>query len=150
MLRDVLEDFLKENKWKDIYKIISELWISLEFIDYWDANWLYMNIFWENYIFVKKWLSKKMERFTLWHELCHFLLWESWFSINLDFHRKSIIEQRADEFSSHIFATDEDLKEAYLEYENIPTLSDIFLLPENIIEKRLNKLFKNYNFCCYD
>ena len=146
MLTDVLEDFLEENKQKDIYRIISELWINLEFIDYWDANWLYMNIFWIDYIFIKNGLDKKKERFILGHELCHFLLWESGFSMNLDFYSKNIMEQRADEFSSHIFATDEDIKEAYSEYENIPTLSDIFWLPENIIEKRLNKLFKSYNF----
>ena len=146
MLTDVLEDFLEENKQKDIYRIISELWINLEFIDYWDANWLYMNIFLKDYIFIKNGLDEKKERFILGHELCHFLLWESGFSMNLDFYSKNIMEQRADEFSSYIFASDKDVKEAYLEFENIPTLSDIFWLPENIIEKRLNKLFKNYNF----
>jgi hypothetical protein len=46
--------------------------------------------------------------------------------MNLDFYSKNIMEQRADEFSSYIFASDKDVKEAYLEFENIPTLSDIF------------------------
>ncbi len=143
-METILRKFLNENQWRDIYDIIKELWINLVHEDFLDANWLYLNIFWENYIFVKKWLSKKMERFTLWHELCHFLLWESWFSINLDFHRKSIIEQRADDFSVSLFCwNDSNIINNYNDYENIPTLSNLYWIPEKFIEKKLNILFKN-------
>ena len=143
-METILRKFLNENQWRDIYDIIEELWINLVHEDFLDANWLYLNIFWENYIFVKKWLSKKMERFTLWHELCHFLLWESWFSINLDFHRKSVIEQRADDFSVSLFCwSDSNIINNYNDYENIPTLSNLYWIPEKFIEKKLNILFKN-------
>lgn len=143
-METILRKFLNENQWRDIYDIIEELWINLVHEDFLDANWLYLNIFWENYIFVKKWLSKKMERFTLWHELCHFLLWESWFSINLDFHRKSIIEKRADDFSVSLFCwNDSNIINNYNDYENIPTLSNLYWIPEKFIEKKLNILLKN-------
>ena len=143
-METILRKFLNENQWRDIYDIIEELWINLVHEDFLDANWLYLNIFWENYIFVKKWLSKKMERFTLWHELCHFVLWESWFSINLDFHRKSIIEKRADDFSVSLFCwNDSNIINNYNDYENIPTLSNLYWIPEKFIEKKLNILLKN-------
>ena len=141
--RDILLNFLKKyenEEYVNIYEIIKSYNINIVEIDWInEINWLYTRKKWKDIIFLSKNLEENMKRFTLWHELCHFLLWEQWLSINF-WYSKTYIEKRADDFSMKLLLPQKALIEAINEYWNIPVLIEIFWVPENIIKRRISKL----------
>ena len=149
ILKNFLKDFEFYNEYEpvDIYKIIKNNWIKIIKNHFWknEIFWTRGIPFWIDIIYVKNNLSEKEERFILAHEFCHFLLNEKSFNMWI-LKVKSEEEIRADNFACDLLLPDEAVKNAYLKYENIPTLSDIFWVPESVVEYKLNKLFKNYNF----
>lgn len=135
-----LKKILEKNKSDlfpvDIFSILKENKISLEYFSFKKLNWLAI----DNKIVINSKLSEKEKRFYIGHELCHILLKENRPSISL-LSSSDFRETRANDFSTDLFVPKDDLKQAYIEYENIPTLSDMFSIPEEIIEKQLKKIF---------
>ncbi len=91
-------------------------------------------------IYIDEKLSEKEKRFILAHEFCHYLLNEKGFDFGI-LKIKNIKENRADNFAMDLLLPTKKLIEAYNEFENIPTLSDMFWVPEKVVEKKLNKIF---------
>lgn len=134
----VLDNFLKiykDNDFIDIENIIEKEWIKIHKYDLWKIDWLlYRNIIWVN-----SKLSPVKQRFVMAHELCHFLLWEKWFSRWI-FHSKDPKEKIADEFAMNLLLPNNALLKAYKEFQNIPCLVNIFWVPSEVIEKKLRSI----------
>jgi len=102
-------------------------YITLIKADLWQVEWLfYKNTIWLNSI-----LSREKQRFTITHKFCHYLLKETWFS------------KRADEFATKLLLPKKTILEAYKEFWNIPTISEMFQVPVKVVEMRLNNLLNN-------
>lgn len=143
---EILKKFIEENKNQDIFKIVKNLWIKLEYIDYIESNGCCINIFWENYILINQNLDEKWTLFTIWHELCHFLLWEKGFSINTNFATKDFTEKRADRFSVDLLAPTEKIKELENENLDIFQLSNYFSVPEEKLAIKLREIYPGFTF----
>lgn len=147
ILKKTIQEF-KNKEFIDIYWIIEDFWIkiiekSLEKGS--EILWVRACCDWIEFIFVRENLSEKEKRFILAHEFCHFLLNEKWFNMWI-LKIKSDIERRADNFAADLLLPEKALIEAYKTFENIPTLSDIFWVPEKVVEYKLNKIFTKNNF----
>ncbi len=147
MEKEILEDFIKNNQGKDIYKIINNLWIEIDFVDYIDVNWCCIDFFWKSFILINKNLSQKLALFTIWHELCHFLLWEKWFSLQISFNKKDFIERRADRFALDLLIPTSEMIELVEVYNyDIFQLENYFWIPAEKIAIKLKDFYKNLNF----
>lgn len=140
----ILTDFLKKYSDLeipiDIKSIVKDFGIKIESNNFWkEIKGCRAEIEWKEIFYISENLNEKQKRFVLAHELCHFLLWEKWFNLWI-LKIKTIEEKRADNFATSLLLPKKQLIEAYKEYENIPTISDIFWVPEKIIEYKLNKL----------
>ena len=138
MLKKVLEVYKAADIPINIEAIIKEHNINLIKTDLWQVDWL----FYKNTIWVNSILSKEKQRFTIAHEFCHYLLKETWFSKWI-YHSKDLKEKRADKFATELLLPAIPIYEAYREYWNIPTLSEMFGVPWKVIEMRLNNLLNN-------
>ena len=147
----ILEEILDEHKnseFIDIYQIISDFWINIIEKSLEKGNeilWVRACCDWVQFIFVRENLNEKEKRFVLAHELCHFLLNEKWLNMWI-LKVKSEIEKRADNFACDLLLPEKPLKEAYETFENIPTISDMFWVPEKVVEYKLNKIYTKNNF----
>jgi Zn-dependent peptidase ImmA (M78 family) len=128
-------DTYSTNEFIDIEKIVQSFWVNIDYINFSKINGIII----KNRIWINENISIKEQRFTLAHELCHFLLKETGVSEWL-FSCKDIKEKRADTFAANFLIPEKQLIEAYNEHRNIPTLSDIFCVPVKAIEKQLIKL----------
>lgn len=145
MYNNILKEFIENNKNRDVFSIIKDLWVEIEYINYIETNWCCIDIFWKNYILINKNLNKEWVNFTIWHEICHFLLWEKWFSININFAKKDFIEKRADNFAVDLLIDSKELKEQIEVYwADIFQLEKIFLLPAEKILLKIKRLYPNY------
>lgn len=142
MKSKILQNFLQKYSdfdFIDIEEIIKENGVKIIEADTLEIEWIFIKFLKDPTIFISKNLTKKEKRFVLWHEFCHFLLWEVSLSINC-LNQNDFIEKRANNFSVDLLIPTKKLLELYQEYENIPTLSDIFWVPEKVIEYKLNNL----------
>lgn len=116
--------------------IAKGLWLNILEGDLWKIDWmLYKNTIWVN-----KKLYNYEKRFVIAHEICHFLLSEKSFSKWI-YHSLNPMEKREDSFQAKLLVPIKQIKDLYIEHENIPTLVDIFEVPEKVIEKELNNIF---------
>jgi len=133
---EILNNFLykyKNSDFVDIEEIVKNEWVKIHTMDLWKIDW----VLYENNIWVNSKLDLFKQRFVIAHEFCHFLLWEKWFSRWI-FHSKDPKEKRADEFAMNLLLPKRALLKAYEEYQNIPCLVNIFWVPSEVIEKKLN------------
>ena len=138
MLKKVLEVYKSSELPVNIESIIKDYNITLIKADLWQVDWL----FYKNTIWVNSILSKEKQRFTIAHEFCHYLLKETWFSKWI-YHSKDLKEKRADEFATKLLLPKKAILEAYKEFWNIPTISEMFQVPVKVVEMRLNNLLNN-------
>lgn len=136
-LKNIIDKY-SNSDFIDIENIIYNYWIEIDYIDFEKINWI---IIWDR-IWISKNISKEKQRFTLAHEFCHFLLKEKWAS-TWPFASIEFREKRADTFAMNLLLPDKALIEAYNNYQNLPTLANMFWVPEKVVEKRLNNLFYN-------
>ena len=137
ILKQIIDKY-SNHEYIDIEEIVGNLWIKINYIDFETINWI---IIWRN-IWINKNISLKKQRFTIAHELCHFLLKEKWASTWL-FACQDLREKRADDFATKLLLPKKIILEAYKEFWNIPTISEMFWVPGKVIEKRLNSLLNN-------
>jgi len=94
------ERFLRENKNLkppvNIEKIIESLWVSLDFRETGKIDWICAEFEWQWHIVVKNTMPKVRQRFTLAHELKHFLEQENAYAIEWEDGHK--IEVEANQF----------------------------------------------------
>lgn len=121
----------------DIFEIVKNLWIKVDFINFEKINWI---ILWDR-IWINENLSIEKQRFTLAHELCHYILWEKWASIWMMW-AIEYREKRADYFAMNLLLPNKALIAAYNEFENTPTIASMFWVPVKIVEKKLESLIK--------
>lgn len=136
-MNEVLEKYRGNCLPIDIEKIISDFWLS---IDYFEFNTINGFIAW-NSIIINKNLTPEEKRFTIAHELGHFIDGELWASTEL-FSSTDPKEKIADQFAMDILCPTYKVKELWEEYENIPTLAQTFLVSNNVIEKKLKQIYK--------
>ena len=129
----------------NIEKIIIELWLNIDYLDFSDINAVII----EKNIWVNKNLSLEKQRFALAHELCHFLLNEKWASTGF-FSSCDIREKRADKFATNLLLPTIAFVENWEKFKNIPTLSEIFVVPEKVIEFKIKTLLKKWQIIQYD
>lgn len=147
ILKEIINEY-KNSEFVDIYEIIKSFWIKIieKSLDKGsEILWVRACCDWIEFIFVREDIWEKEKRFVLAHELCHFLLDEKWLNMWI-LKIKSEIEKRADNFATDLLLPEKTLVEAYETFENIPTLSDIFWVPEKVVEYKLNKIFSKNNF----
>lgn len=137
VLKDVLNKY-KNKDFIDINSVVKDYWLKIVEWDLGDVYWiLYKNIIW-----VKKNIDVKNQRFIIAHEFCHFLLKEKSFSTWI-YNSSDFIEKRADKFATHILLPKKVFIENYNQFWNIPTLSEMFWVPVQTVEMRLNNLLNN-------
>lgn len=98
-------------------------------------NWF---ISW-NSIIINKSLSLAEQRFTIAHELWHFVDWELWASTEL-FSSTDPKEKIADQFAMDLLCPTYKVKEIWEEFENLPTVAQFFNVTENVMEKKLKQI----------
>lgn len=128
-------DIYSNYEYINITEIVMNLWLTINYIDFEKINWI---IIW-NKIWINKNISKAKQRFTLAHELAHYLLKEKWVSSWM-FACKDYREKRADDFAMRLLLPKKALLYAYKDFQNLPTLAEIFQVPCEVVEKRLNSL----------
>ena len=119
----------------EILDIIESLWITVAYLDFTKINGIII----KDTIGINRNISTWKQRFTMAHELCHFLLNEKWASSWL-YASSDIREKRADDFASRLLVPTKALKESWGNFQNIPTLSEMFWVPKKVIENRLTHL----------
>lgn len=134
ILQKIIDQY-SSNDFVDIENIVYNFWLEIDYIDFEKINWI---IIW-NRIWINKNISKEKQRFTLAHEFCHFLLNEKWAS-RWPFASVEFREKRADTFAMNLLLPEKALKEAYNNYQNLPTLANMFWVPYKVLEKRLQIL----------
>ncbi len=135
ILQNILEQY-KNYEFIDIQDIVEKFWIIINYFDFQKINWVAK---W-NFFGINKNLGIKKQRFIIAHELCHFLLNEKWASTGF-FSSCDIREKRADIFATDLLLPTNALIENWEKFTNIPTLSEIFWVPEEVVEYKLKKLF---------
>lgn len=135
-MKNTLEIYKNSEFPINIEDIISSFWLTLEYFDFGTINGF---IAWSS-IVINNSLSLENKRFTIAHELWHFLDGEFWASTWLS-SSTDPKEKIADRFAMDLLCPDYKVKELWEEYENIPTLAQFFQVSEELIEKKLKLLF---------
>lgn len=127
----------------DPLKIIKRLGIIVQFTDLGENKGLYHTLEIEDNIYhcihINNQLSSKEQKYTLAHELGHFILHKG---SNVHFLRRvtstplSRQEIEADLFASYFIVTDEEIREI----NNLTHISEAYKLDYSICEKRLEYL----------
>ena len=134
VLVNILEKYNDED-YVDICEIVSNHGLKIVEWDLGEVDWM----LYQNFIWVKKGICEKTKRFIIAHEFCHFLLKEKSFSTWI-YHSLDFKEKRADKFATDILLPKNALLDEYKNFENIPTLSDIFCVPGKVIDMSLKNL----------
>ena len=127
----------------DIESIVSKVWLNIEYFSFDKINWF---IYWDT-ITINSNLSLAEQRFTIAHELWHYVDGEIWTSTGI-FACTDFKEKKADKFAMDILCPTEQVKELWEEYQNIPTLAQCLLVPEKIIINKLKLIYpwnESYN-----
>jgi len=140
-MNEVLEKYKSSYLPIDIEWIISDFWLSLDYFDFSTINGF---IAWKH-IAVNKSLCIAEQRFVIAHELWHFLDGEIWASTEL-FSTTDPKEKIADQFAMDLLCPTFKVRELWEKYENIPTLSQIFLVSNEVIEKKLKQVYKSSRY----
>ena len=136
-MREFLDEYKSYDLPIDIESIVSKVWLLIEYFPFNSINGLIHG----NTITINSNLSLQEQRFTIAHELGHYVDWEIWASTGI-FACTDFKEKRADQFAMDILCPTEQLKQLREEYENIPTIAQCLLVPESIVIKKLKIIFK--------
>lgn len=137
-LNEIIKQYANKENSINIESIVESFWLKIIKYDLWIVDW----ILFEEHIWINASLDSFKQRFVIAHEFCHFLLWEKWFSKWI-YHSKDPKEKRADNFATELLLPKKNFIDKYLEFWNIPTLSQYFWVPEKVVEKRLIDLLYN-------
>ena len=139
-IKETYTSLVKEFGTNDPLKIIKELGIIVQFANLWENKGLYHTLKIDNityhYIHINKNLSSTEQRYTLAHELGHYILHKG---SNIHFLRRvtsiplSRQEIEADLFASYFLVSDEEIKEI----NNLTYISQSYKLDYRICERRL-------------
>ena len=139
-IKDTYNSLVKEFGTNDPLKIIKELGIIVQFANLGENKGLYHTLKIDNItyhcIHINNNLSSSEQRYTLAHELGHYILHKG---SNLHFLRRvtntplSRQEIEADLFASYFMVSDEEIKEI----NNLTYISEAYKLDYRICEKRL-------------
>ena len=135
-MRDFLDNYKNNELPINIEEVIHSLWINIEYFNFDKINGF---ISWKN-IVINKTLNLSEKRFTLAHELWHYIDWEIWASTGI-FACKEDKEKRADSFAMDLLCPTKQVTELWEEHENIPTLAQFLVVPERLIEKKLKLIY---------
>lgn len=136
-MRELLNEYKSYDLPIDIESIVSKVWLNIEYFSFEKINWIFS---WKT-IVINNNLSLAEQRFTIAHELWHYINWEVWTSIGI-FACTDFKEKNADNFAMDILCPTEQVKDLWEEYENIPTIAQCLLVPESIVIKKLKLIFK--------
>ena len=120
-MQEVLETYKYSQFPIDIEKIIYDLWLSIDYFNFKNINWTV----YDKTIAIKDSLSLEDKRFTLWHELWHYLNWDYEASIG-EFFKEAPWEVSADSFSRDILCPDYKVIELWNKFQNISVLARFF------------------------
>lgn len=134
-----LIDRYSTSRYVDIEQIVKSYGLIIDYVDFDKINWL---IIW-NRIWINKNISKAKQRFTLAHELCHFLLKDKWTSTG-PFAVLEKKENRADEFATIFLLPKWSVLRAWEMHRNISVLANIFEVPQEVMRNRLALLAFEY------
>ncbi len=120
----------------DIESIVSKVWLNIEYFSFENINWLFS---WKT-IVINNNLSLAEQRFTIAHELGHYIDGEIWASTGV-FACTDYKEKKADTFAMDLLCPTEQVKDLWKEYENIPTIAQCLVVPESIVIKKLKHIY---------
>lgn len=133
------ENFLKDFKYEsfplDIISVIKKLWITVDSLEKEELDGLCVEISWRWHIFYRSNMCIERKRFTLAHELKHFLEKEN--ACAIQWHMRTKIEREANVFAWRLLVPQKPLLFAWSKYKNIDTLKRIFWVSIPVIKKRL-------------
>ena len=142
-IKETYNSLVKEFGTNNPLKIIKELGIIVQFSDLWENKGLYHTLEIEentyHCIHINNKLSSKEQKYTLAHELGHYILHKG---SNVHFLRRvtstplSRQEIEADLFASYFIVSDEEIREI----NNLTHVSEAYKLDYSICEKRLEYL----------
>lgn len=130
-LKNIIDKYSTHN-YIDIEFIARQLWLVVEYIDFEKINWVII----DNIIWINKNLAKDKQRFTIAHELCHFILNEKGVSTWV-FATRDKRESRADEFATIILLPEKAVIKAWYKYKSINAIAKIFCVPKDAVRNRL-------------
>lgn len=121
----------------NLEKMIDQNDIHLEFLnDLDEIHGLYIQYLDTDIFIINKDLDWKSKRFTIAHEMGHFLLWEKEIPKNIN-HIFTHEEEKADIFAMNLLLPNKLFKKAYEKNKDITEVSNIFWVPEKIVIKKL-------------
>lgn len=136
-LIEIIEKYSIDSK-VDIEWIARKHWVNVDFVDFKYINWITL---WDR-IGINSNLPKDKQRYTIAHELCHYILKEKWISEG-EFFSIEERESRADEFAMIILLPANPLIEVWKRNSNIDYLAELFCVPKDIVRNRLIGLIFN-------
>lgn len=132
-------DFILQ-KYKGGYVCLDSLadylWISVEYFPMECLNGLFVEGKDRSYIAINAVLPDEYKRFTLAHEIWHFLYWDRGFSTSM-MAKYDSREKRADDFARKILMPEELLKEEIDKWVSMFELAQIFCVPFDQLEIRI-------------
>lgn len=135
-MREFIDEYKSSDLPVDIESIVSKIWLVIEYFPFDSINGF---IHWRT-IAINSNLSLSEQRFTIAHELWHYVDWEIWTSTGI-FACTDFKEKVADQFAMDLLCPTDQLKELWEEYENIPTIAQCLVVPESIVIKKLKLIY---------
>ncbi len=135
-MKEFLDKYKNYNLPIDIESIVLKVWLSIDYFGFDKINGF---ISWTT-IVINSSLNLAEQRFTLAHELWHYIDWEIWASSGI-FACKELKEKKADEFAMNLLCPTKQFKELWEEYQNVPTVAQCLAVPESLIFKKLKHIY---------
>ena len=120
-------------------KLAEYLGLKVEYFPMECLNWLFVEGKKGNYIAINSVLPDEYKRFTLAHEIWHFLYWDRGFSTSM-MAKYDVREKRADDFARKILMPEEILKEEIEKWVSMFELSQTFCVPFEQLELRIKEV----------
>lgn len=127
-----------------IEKIINSLWISVDRVNSNKLDWICMLVEWKWHIVINKNMSITRQRFTLAHELKHYLDWENACAIRGV--NRTQIEKDANKFAAELLIPTQALIKSFIKEKNTSALANKFWVSVQVMEIRLKNLGLIFNF----
>lgn len=125
----------------DLFSLASELGLIVELFPMKSVNAMFIPCKNWNYIALNSLIPEKSQRFSLAHEIAHYLYWDKWFSTSM-MSKYDFREKRADDFARNLLLPNSILYEFLDLGYTTNTISDIFWVPIYEVKKKIVDFFR--------
>jgi len=125
-----------------IEKIIKDLWITINYVKSNKIDWMCVQIEWKWHILCKWNVCEARRRFTLAHELKHYLEKENAYAIQWQMRKK--MEREANYFAWKLLVPWMALSNMWNEMKDIQKVAKIFKVSPQVVRLRLTDLWINF------